>query len=94
MGEVPVADAVVRGFEAQVERPVVVLAGHEGERLVQRVPEPGVDVPDPGRVVVRREVGNREHQVVRELLDVRPGGTVHAADMPGDGVARGPAAAR
>ena len=41
-------------LEAQMERPLLVLAGHEREGLVQGIPEAGVDVPDPGRVLGRR----------------------------------------
>ena len=74
--------------------PVLVLAGHEREGLVQGVAEAGVDVPDPGRVLVRREIGDREHEVVRQHLDVGPGRPVHAADVTRDRVAERAGAAR
>ena len=85
VGEVPVADAIVRLLQAEAERALLVRPRDERERLVQRVAEPGVDVPGP--TGCRRGQAGDEDEVVGQLLRARAGRAVHAADVARDGVA-------
>jgi hypothetical protein len=60
--EVPSTGVVA--VEHETERLLHVRAGDEGQGVVQRVTEPDVDVPDAPRVVVGREIRDREDEVV------------------------------
>ena len=70
VGEVPVADRIRAGrrLEREVERPLVVRAGDQGQRLVERVAEAGVDVPGAVGVAVGRESADGEDEMVRHLV--------------------------
>ena len=83
----PTAPGVAQSIVA--ERALLVLAGAQRQRLVQRVAETGVDVPDAVGVVVGRKPGDGEHEVVRHRVLGRAVGPVHAADVTGHVVTEG-----
>ena len=87
VGEVPVADATRGSLERDAEGWLVVRAGEQRERLVQRVAEAGVDVPVAVGVLVGREAADRQHEVVRQVGLRGARRSVHASDVAHDRVA-------
>ena len=87
MRQVPVADAVVRRLQLEAQRALLVGAGDEGQRFVQRVAQPGVDVPTAVGAVLVRQVVDHQHEVVGERVHARPVRSVHPADVAGHAVA-------
>ena len=88
MSQVPVADAARRRVEDEVERAFPVRTGGERQGLVERVTEPGIDVPGSRRVPARRQPADREDQVIAHRLLVGPAGPVDTADVTGDCIAK------
>ena len=74
MSQVPVPDAIGGLLERQLERALPEGRRHERHGVVQRVAEADVDVPIPAGVVLAREPGDSEHEMVAEGIDLGPSG--------------------
>src|SRR5579871_2198060 len=89
MREMPVADAIWGFGQGQPEWGLFVYARPERQRVIQGVAESDIDVPVAAGVVGRRQVVDREDEVVGHRLLVRTLGTVHPANVASDVVAEG-----
>ena len=87
-GIVPEVPFLAFRLENQTERLLLIGTWEQRQGLIQSVAQAYVDIPDAGRVLVRRVVAHREHEMISNRSSAMTFCTMYTSHVVSDGIAK------